>query len=119
MTAFASSGGGKPKACDSSLAMATISRRASKIVEAIAAFGGIVRRGWRGHRGRRSGLSVFDALRYRLRDHAAVLCAFDLIEFDGKDLRRTRLEDRSGRRPKCFEGRGTVSPTTSTSTATA
>ena len=33
------------------------------------------------------GLSVFDALRYRLRDHAAMLCAFDLIELDGKDLR--------------------------------
>ena len=41
-----------------------------------------------------NGLSVFDALRYRLRDHAAVLCAFDLIEVDGKDLRRTPLEAR-------------------------
>ena len=40
------------------------------------------------------GLSVFDALHYRLRDHAAVLCAFDLIEIDGKDLRWARLEDR-------------------------
>ena len=40
------------------------------------------------------GLSVFDALRYRLRDHAAVLCAFDLIELDGKDLRAERLENR-------------------------
>jgi len=40
------------------------------------------------------GLSVFDALRYRLRDHAAVLCAFDLIQLDGKDLRWARLEDR-------------------------
>ena len=39
------------------------------------------------------GLSVFDA-RYRLRDHAAVLCAFDLIELDGEDLRWARLEDR-------------------------
>jgi bifunctional non-homologous end joining protein LigD len=42
----------------------------------------------------RHGLSVFDALRYRLRDHAAVLCAFDLIELDGEDLRWARLEDR-------------------------
>ena len=41
-----------------------------------------------------NGLSVFDALRYRLRDHAAVLCAFDLIELDGKDLRRRPLEAR-------------------------
>jgi ATP-dependent DNA ligase len=32
-------------------------------------------------------LSAFDALRFRLRDHAAVLCAFDLIELDGEDLR--------------------------------
>jgi bifunctional non-homologous end joining protein LigD len=39
-------------------------------------------------------LSVFDALRYRLRDHAAVLCAFDLIELDGEDLRGARLENR-------------------------
>ncbi len=40
------------------------------------------------------GLSVFDALRWRLRDHAAVLCAFDLIELDGEDLRRQSLERR-------------------------
>ena len=40
------------------------------------------------------GLSVFDALRYRLSDHAVVLCAFDLIEFDGQDLRWARLENR-------------------------
>ena len=40
------------------------------------------------------GLSVFDALRFRLRDHAAVLCAFDLIELDGEDLRGRSLEDR-------------------------
>jgi bifunctional non-homologous end joining protein LigD len=41
-----------------------------------------------------TGLSVFDLLRYRQHDGAAVLCAFDLIELDGEDLRRTRLEDR-------------------------
>ncbi len=40
------------------------------------------------------GLSVFDALRWRLRDHAAILCAFDLIELDGEDLRRQSLERR-------------------------
>ena len=40
------------------------------------------------------GLSVFDALRYRLSDHAVVLCAFDLIEFHGEDLRWARLENR-------------------------
>jgi ATP-dependent DNA ligase len=40
------------------------------------------------------GLSIFDILRYRLRDEAAVLCAFDLIEADGADLRRQPLERR-------------------------
>ena len=40
------------------------------------------------------GLSVFDILRYRLCDDAAVLCAFDLVELDGKDLRWRPLEYR-------------------------
>jgi ATP-dependent DNA ligase len=40
------------------------------------------------------GLSVFEALRYRTHDHAAVLCAFDLLELDGADLRRQPLEHR-------------------------
>jgi bifunctional non-homologous end joining protein LigD len=40
------------------------------------------------------GLSVFDILLYRLRDDAAVLCAFDLVELDGKDLRWRPLEYR-------------------------
>src|SRR5262249_23865618 len=40
------------------------------------------------------GLSVFDILRYRLCDDAAVLCAFDLIELDGMDLRWQPLEYR-------------------------
>src|ERR1700732_3885422 len=40
----------------------------------------------------RNGLSVFDLLRYRQHDRAAVLCAFDLIELDGEDLRRSPLE---------------------------
>jgi ATP-dependent DNA ligase len=42
----------------------------------------------------RNGLSVFDLLRYRQQDHAAVLCAFDLIELDGEDLRRSPFEYR-------------------------
>ena len=29
-------------------------------------------------------------------NHAAVLCAFDLIELDGNDLRRTTIEERKG-----------------------
>jgi bifunctional non-homologous end joining protein LigD len=40
------------------------------------------------------GLSVFDALRFRVRDHAAVLCAFDLIELNGDDPRERPIEDR-------------------------
>jgi ATP-dependent DNA ligase len=40
------------------------------------------------------GLSVFDLLRYRRHDHAATLCAFDLIEVDGADLRRSPIEER-------------------------
>jgi ATP-dependent DNA ligase len=36
------------------------------------------------------GLSAFDLLRSWRHDHMAVLCAFDLIELDGKDLRRVR-----------------------------
>jgi bifunctional non-homologous end joining protein LigD len=42
----------------------------------------------------RNGLSVFDLIRYRQHDHAAVLCAFDLIELDGKDLRQQPIEER-------------------------
>jgi bifunctional non-homologous end joining protein LigD len=40
------------------------------------------------------GLSVFDALRYRTYDRAAVLCAFDLLELDGADFRPQPLEQR-------------------------
>jgi bifunctional non-homologous end joining protein LigD len=41
-----------------------------------------------------NGLSVFDLIRYRQHDRAALLCAFDLIELDGEDLRRQPIEDR-------------------------
>ena len=40
------------------------------------------------------GLSVFNVLRWRLRDHEAVLCAFDLIAVDDEDLRWRPLEVR-------------------------
>jgi bifunctional non-homologous end joining protein LigD len=40
------------------------------------------------------GLSVFDLIRYRRHDHAVTMCAFDLIEVDGTDLRRNPLEER-------------------------
>jgi bifunctional non-homologous end joining protein LigD len=41
-----------------------------------------------------NGLSVFDLIRYRQHNDAAVLCAFDLIELDGEDLRLSPIEDR-------------------------
>ncbi len=39
------------------------------------------------------GLSVFDHLRSGRRDRDAVLCAFDLIELDGRDLRGAPIEE--------------------------
>ena len=39
-----------------------------------------------------NGLSVFDLIRYRQHDRTVTLCAFDLLELDGEDLRRTPLE---------------------------
>jgi ATP-dependent DNA ligase len=50
------------------------------------------------------GLSIFDILRYRLRDDAAVLCAFDLIEVDGADLRREPLEYRKATLAELLRG---------------
>ena len=41
-----------------------------------------------------SGLAVFELLRGYRHDAAAVLCAFDLLELDGGDLRRIPIEER-------------------------
>jgi bifunctional non-homologous end joining protein LigD len=41
-----------------------------------------------------NGLSVFDLIRYRRQDHAVTLCAFDLLELDGQDLRQAPIETR-------------------------
>jgi bifunctional non-homologous end joining protein LigD len=41
-----------------------------------------------------NGLSVFDLIRCRRQDHAVTLCAFDLLELDGNDLRREPIEVR-------------------------
>ena len=49
---------------------------------------------WRSHRHHDGGLAVFDLIRRRQHEHAAVLCAFDLIELDGEDLQRTPIERR-------------------------
>jgi bifunctional non-homologous end joining protein LigD len=43
------------------------------------------------------GLSAFDLLRSWRHDHAAILCAFDLIELDGEDLRRIPIEHRKAK----------------------
>src|SRR5215467_2433034 len=40
------------------------------------------------------GLAVFDLIRHNRHGGAAVLCAFDLIELDGDDLRRSSIEYR-------------------------
>jgi ATP-dependent DNA ligase len=37
---------------------------------------------------------VFDLLRRRWHGEDVILCAFDLLEFDGRDLRRVPLEER-------------------------
>jgi ATP-dependent DNA ligase len=41
-----------------------------------------------------NGLSVFDLLRSWRHNRAAVVCAFDVIELDGENLRRTQIEQR-------------------------
>ena len=40
------------------------------------------------------GLASFELLRRRRHDREVALCAFDLLELDGRDLRSTPLEDR-------------------------
>ena len=41
-----------------------------------------------------NGLAVFDLLRRRWHGDEVTLCAFDLIELDGQDLRRVPIEER-------------------------
>jgi bifunctional non-homologous end joining protein LigD len=41
-----------------------------------------------------NGLSVFEMIRWRRHDEAVALCAFDLLELDGEDLRREPIEVR-------------------------
>ena len=40
------------------------------------------------------GLSVFEMIRWRQHDNGVTLCAFDLMELDGEDLRREPIETR-------------------------
>ena len=41
-----------------------------------------------------NGLSVFETIRWRQPNRSVTLCAFDLIELDGEDLRRKAIEER-------------------------
>jgi bifunctional non-homologous end joining protein LigD len=65
------------------------------------------------------GLPIFDDLRYRLRDYAAVLCAFDLIALEGQDLEARRSRTARARSPNFSAAPATGSPSTSTLTAMA
>jgi ATP-dependent DNA ligase len=44
-----------------------------------------------------NGPAVFDLLRRRWHGEDVILCAFDLLELDGRDLRRTPIEERKVR----------------------
>jgi bifunctional non-homologous end joining protein LigD len=44
-----------------------------------------------------SGMAVFDLIRGHARNGRAILCAFDLLEVNGEDIRREPIEDRKRR----------------------
>jgi bifunctional non-homologous end joining protein LigD len=50
------------------------------------------------------GLAVFELIRRQRHGGAAVLCAFDLIELDGADLRRTAIEHRKQKLARLVRG---------------
>jgi len=50
------------------------------------------------------GLAVFDLIRYQRHGKDAVLIAFDLIELEGEDLRRTPIEQRKRKLAKLVRG---------------
>ena len=51
-----------------------------------------------------NGLAVFDLIRGHGSKASAVLCAFDLLELDGKDLRREPIENRKALLAKLLKG---------------
>jgi bifunctional non-homologous end joining protein LigD len=51
-----------------------------------------------------NGLAVFDHIRHKRHGAEAVLLAFDLIELDGEDLRRTPIEQRKRKLAKLVRG---------------
>jgi hypothetical protein len=58
----------------------------------------------RGDRERREWFGRIELLRYGRRDHDVALCAFDLLELEGYDTRRTPLEERKGALAKLLGG---------------
>ena len=53
----------------------------------------------------RNGLAVFDLIRGQRLSQAAVLCAFDLLELDGEDLRREPIETRKSTLKSLLRGK--------------
>src|SRR5499425_1688362 len=53
----------------------------------------------------KNGLAVFDLIRGHGSKTSAVLCAFDLLELDGRDLRRRPIEERKGLLAKLLHDR--------------
>jgi bifunctional non-homologous end joining protein LigD len=49
---------------------------------------------WRGYRLDGKGLAVFQFIRNYRRGNIATICAFDLIEIDGRDMRQQPIEER-------------------------
>ncbi len=52
-----------------------------------------------------SGLAVFELIRRHRHGARAALCAFDLIELDGQDLRRLPIEQRKAKLANLVRGR--------------
>ena len=52
-----------------------------------------------------NGLAIFDLIRGHGSKTSAVLCTFDLLELDGKDLRRRPIEERKGLLAKLLHDR--------------
>ena len=65
------------------------------------------------------GLAVFELIRRARHGDDAVLCAFDLIELEGEDLRRRPIEDRKRKLAKLIRTPLPASCSTNTTRATA
>lgn len=59
---------------------------------------------WRGNRCDENGLAVFELIRRHGAFANAVLCAFDLLELDGRDLRREPIERRKALLAELLKG---------------